>query len=360
MSPKRWGPFFTLWLCLFALTARAQSVVVLEFSGDRKAKLRTQVEAALKRARKVKVAPLLRYKAAAAKAKLRGGKAMTPQAVAALAPKLKLDAAVEGTIEETFFVRIIDSQGNELWSKDLPLKRGLISAKNAKRLAAAIATAAKMAAQGEGGNAAQASEDAADSEEPPEAPPPPPKPPEPPAPPEPPPVVEEPKPAPGLPAVAIPDPPKNETAQQRERRQRDEARESHTVTEAPPPETEKAQTVEADEGPRVGPRLITLQLAGLTTWRSFCARPGVSSCGDFDALAEQDRPQGERVDFSAQVPYLGIGGAVELFPLARMDGFLKGLGLGATYSRGFSLTNVRVESADGTTPETEVVSVEQA
>ncbi len=356
MNPKRWGFLLTLWVCLFAFSAHAQSVTVLAFSGDRNARVRGQVYTALFRAKKAKLIPIQRYKAIAAKHGFKGGRAMTIEALTEVAPILKIDAVVEGTVEETFFVRILDAGGNELWAKDLPLKKGLISRLNARRLAAAVYTAAKIAAK-----APKTLEPASPDElKPTEVE-------------EPPKLETEPAPSapvskdsPPLPKIVPPDPPKNETAKQRARRQRAEMAESHTATgaERQPKDEAEAEAEKAEhsrKAPHIGPKLITVQLAGVTTWRSYCARPGVTSCGAYDALPVDQQPAGERVDFRADVPYLGIGGAVELFPFARSEGWIKGIGLGGSYSRGFSLTRVSVSAVGTSTGEgEEVVSVDQA
>src|SRR5262249_19981255 len=116
------------------------------------------------------------------------------------------------------------------------------------------------------------------------------------------------------------------------------------------PEAESTVAAEAGEVQRVerpqdvkhpmGPRFISARLTLSPTWRTYCARPGVSSCKDYDTLPAAAPPAGDTVDFKAQSPYAGIGLEVELFPLIDVNRWLGGLGIEANYARGFSSTNV--------------------
>jgi hypothetical protein len=117
----------------------------------------------------------------------------------------------------------------------------------------------------------------------------------------------------------------------------EEASESAVAVEAG--EVERKVEARPREG-RVGPSLITVQLAGLTSWRSYCSRPGVSSCTPSDSQ--------NTVDFKPGSPYPGVGVAVDLFPLVSFQSALSGLGLSASYGRGFSKTTVTV--VGGTNP----------
>ena len=100
-------------------------------------------------------------------------------------------------------------------------------------------------------------------------------------------------------------------------------------------------------------------LAGTTTWRYYCARPGVDSCGEYDALPDP-KPQGDIVDFKPQVPYAGFYLQVDLFPLAWfLDNFLQGIGIVGGFGLGFSLTNVTVESPAGPSMPKQVVSTDR-
>ncbi|MBI3183916.1 MAG: hypothetical protein HYZ28_17400 [Myxococcales bacterium] len=311
---------------LWAQSAPAQRVVVLEFAGDPKGKLRAQVEAALGRAREVELVPLKQYKSAAAKKKIRGAAAMTPPAVAKLGRILKLDAAVEGAVGDTFLVRILDGAGELLWSKDLPVKRGLVSKSHAQKLARAIAVAAGKAPKPEV------------AAEPPAGPPPELAPEEPP--PEKPPA-EQPPPVSStgtetsMPAVDL-------STGTVDRRPDEASSPTEVVASA-----ESERDIDLDlEGRRRGgrptPRLVSVWLTGTVTWRTYCARPGVRTCAEFNDLPEP-KPKGDRVNFYPDAPYLGGNAEAEIFPLAWHGSPLRGLGVVAGYSRGFPRTRVTID-----------------
>ena len=332
-------------LCL-SQTALAQKVVVLEFEGDKGGKLRAKVEAALKKAAIVDLISIKSWKDAATKKKLKGAQAMTPSAVARVASAVGIDAAVEGALGDTFFVRILDTEGAELWSKDLPLKKGMISDDHAKKLAKAIAAAAKAGPAPKAAEAEKPKEDDKPKKKPPK---------------------EETTEAEGEgeggeesseePATRRPvigGAPRSE-----------EEAEARAAQEAAAPEPEKDRDLEV-EGVRktypVRPKVIWLWLAGSTTGRSYCSRPGVSSCAEYDALPENERPVGDTVEFSPNVPYAGFLIGLEVFPLStlwdKMGGF--GFGLMGEFGLGFSLTNVRIQLPTGATDEQQVVSTDRS
>lgn len=89
----------------------------------------------------------------------------------------------------------------------------------------------------------------------------------------------------------------------------------------------------------VRPPLARLLLGGTTTWRKYCARPGVKSCAEFDRKAETDQ-LGDTVDYSSTVPYLGVSLELELLPLARKESAVRGLGAVLGYRRGFASTDL--------------------
>ncbi|WP_426752497.1 hypothetical protein [Myxococcus sp. Y35] len=106
-----------------------------------------------------------------------------------------------------------------------------------------------------------------------------------------------------------------------------------------------------------GPPLARLTLGGTTTWRSYCARPGVKSCGAYDRLPEDER-LGDTVSYSSSVPYLGIFAELELLPLARNPSLLRGLGLVLGYQRGYASTNVTLVGDAGQSTTREVVATD--
>lgn len=103
--------------------------------------------------------------------------------------------------------------------------------------------------------------------------------------------------------------------------------------------------------------LARLTLGGTTTWRNYCARPGVKSCGEYDRLPANER-LGDTVSYVSSVPYLGIAAELELLPLAHSESLLRGLGLSLGYRRGYSSTNVTLVSDAGRSTTREVVATD--
>ncbi|MFP2908861.1 hypothetical protein ACLESD_28185 [Pyxidicoccus sp. 3LFB2] len=112
--------------------------------------------------------------------------------------------------------------------------------------------------------------------------------------------------------------------------------------QAPPPSALEV-VLDTGSGGTVGdelrPPLARLFVGGTTTWRQYCARPGVKSCGEFDQRPEEDQ-LGDRVDYSSTVPYLGFSAELELLPLARSPSAARGLGVLLGYRRGYASTDV--------------------
>jgi hypothetical protein len=291
--------------------ALAQRVVVLEVDGDTSHKLRAQIEAAVKRAGVVEVLSLQAYKEAAARKKLRGAAAFTPAGVARTSRVLRLDAAVSGEISgSTYRVMIWDRGGQQLWTKDLPLKKGLLSEEFAAKLARAIAAAAEQGAA----KADPTPPVEAGSTEP---------------------VEPE---SPDL-------PPKPDPGGDRE----------------PPPDDPNHDADLDDLGPKKvvlpAPPIIAGRLMGSTTWRSQCLRPGVKSCKEYDLAST--KPQGIVIDFTPSVPYFGLALDADLYPLARFPNrFLNGLGVVAAFNFGQSITKINAQTPQGSGPDTFVTSVE--
>ncbi len=355
-------------LCVQA--AYAQKVVVLELDGDRKNRLRAQIERALIASKVVELVSIKKYKEAAKKKKVKPAQMMTPAGVAKVARTLGLDAAVEGAVADTFFVRILDPSGRELWKKDLPLKGRILSPSHAFKLAKAIAAAAKS-----GSTVSEVAEDPPETEAKPEPEPEREKEREVEAKPEPEPErrstrtaeverespkVEEKKTGEGngLPQIDLSGESSGISEEERERRRREEMAEAHTSTDGEPSEPDPEE-IDHTTQVRVAPKMMTIGLSGTTTWRAYCSRPGVATCREFDALEKTLQPKGDTVDFSPQVPYAGFAASVDFFPLARLNNPLMGLGVVGSYSRGFSLTNVKVETTAGGLPEKQVISVEE-
>ncbi|GMT98951.1 hypothetical protein KH5H1_30700 [Corallococcus caeni] len=113
--------------------------------------------------------------------------------------------------------------------------------------------------------------------------------------------------------------------------------------------------------PEVGaPTWVRLNLGLTATWRRYCARPGVDSCGEYDRLPEEDQ-LGDTSDFSSSHPYLGLALEAEVLPLARHESsVLRGLGLLLGAQRGFSSSDVTLTGDGGQTPVREVSATDTA
>ncbi len=295
MSARFLRRALSLAMLVWAGAAQADRVVVLEFRHDKGGALRSQVERGLKGSGSLHVVPLRDFKVAAAKKKLRGPRAMTASAVAEVSTTLGLSAAVAGSRGKALLVQVLDRSGREIWAKEIALKRGRVSHEDQRRLAAAVE---ELLA-------------------------PPPK------------LPEEKK--------AEAEEPKPETPEEREKARREEMAEAHTAIE---PQLGSGPSLESRRKlPRPGPKIFSAQVTGTTTWRTYCSRPGVAGCSQYNSLDPAQRPPGDTVDFKAEVPYVGFSLSVEVFPFAKADSFLRGFGLLGNYDRGFSQTNVRVQTS---------------
>jgi len=310
------GGCLGLAVLLGSSAASAQQVVVLEFQNDKSAKLRRQVEKALQESGSLTVVSLRDYKAAAAKKRLKGARAMTPRSVALTAKALGLDGAVGGSVGKSLRLQILDPSGAVLSASRFSLHRGLLSSRDARRFAETVAHTLALQKI------------------------------------EPPPVPK---------AEPAPPPPKSESETEKENRVREELAEAHTVNEVkpPPPPASPAAVLQAKR-PRIGPRVVNAQITGTTTWRSYCSRPGFSSCAQYNAVDPTQRPPGDTVDFKAQIPYMGFSLAAELFPFAELDSLFRGLGLLASYERGYSQTNVNVLTTAGDLTTRQVYAADSA
>ncbi len=298
---------------LLATPVFAQKVVILELDGDPQGKLRAQIEAALKTAAVVELVPLKTFKDAAARKKLKGPAAMTPVGVARAAKLMKLDAAVGGEVTEgTFKVLIYDRAGEQLWTKDLPVKKGLLSDDFAGKLARAVAAAAEQGAAR--ATAPPTPEETSGG-------------------------AEE---SPGIDLTQPDVPPERGvvTGNSNPGEDRD--------TDLEDPNRRKKQA-------HVPVPIFRVWLAGTTTWRSQCLRPGVTNCKEYDLA--QTPPTGISIDFTATVPYLGIALTADVFPLARMDNrVLQGFGLRPGFMYGQSQTRIVEETPQGQGPDKTVKS----
>jgi hypothetical protein len=328
---------------LFASPALAQKyrVVVLEIDGDQNNKLRNQIESTLVKADVVEVVSLDEFRAEAAKKKLNGAAAMTIIGIKRVGKQLKLDAAVTGEIGDKFKVLIYDRTGGDLWTKELAIKKGLLSEDFAQKLARAIAAAAEQGAaknpdEGSGDTGSGTSSGGGGDN------------------------------GPEIDLTGGGDTGSGGSKTGGGR-----------VVVSPGSGGETGSgTGSGDEGQRdtdldleafrkkqrVAPRTITVSIAGATTWRSQCLRPGslqLASCADFDRLPEAQQPVGTTVTFTPQVPYLGFIANAELFPLASFDNrIVNGFGLLGSFIYGSSVTTISEVNMQGMSEEKQVTSVD--
>ncbi|HEX8821802.1 MAG TPA: hypothetical protein VF794_17890 [Archangium sp.] len=348
------------WLCLalLLLTSRvalAERVAVSSLVGDKKDRLRAQVTAVLRKTREVRVLPPAAYALAAGKLGLRGPASVAPEAVVRVAPKLELDAVLTGSVSgRTFEARLLARDGQEVWSGEYPLKRGLLAPREARKLALAVAAAVKADRPAP----VPQPEEPASAEPVAEAAP-----------------APQPEPEPVAPVVASAPEPREPEARPRADRPAEVKlgpvaewaaldEESHTYTTELAgsaggfPEAKGTPEAERDAADRLPPGMKVF-LGAAVTWRKYCARPEVGSCAAYDArLPEQQT--GDIVDFSAAAPYAGITAEAEVFPLLHWRSRLRGVGLTGNFQRSFARTTVRITSPSGSTPDREVYATDTA
>ncbi|MGQ0507864.1 MAG: hypothetical protein ACT4TC_21390 [Myxococcaceae bacterium] len=349
MRTRSVGAFLAVTALCLSQVAFAQKAVILEFEGDPTGKLRNQVEWALRKTRGVPVVPFKKFKEAADRKNLRGSRA-----VSALSKQFEVSVAMEGTVKgETLAVRLLDGSAKELWKRELPLRSvGFLTGDNLRRLSKVITTAASGGAQSGGDEpAATSGTEEGEGELPP-------------LPPEPAATKTEPE-APPQPAkveskvdIDLSSPPSVSA-------EKSSSPTSEDVTARDPTTRDRDSDLDEEmtrgKTARIGPKVFTVALVGSLTLRSYCSRPGVASCREYDNLPQASRPPGNTVEFSPQVPYGGGGVFLELFPLASLDNALEGLGIVGSFNLGFSATTVRVENQGGSSTQgTQVNAVDSA
>jgi len=309
VNNRRWAKPLFMALALFATPSHAERVVVLDLQGDARAKVRGQLERAI-RSEGLLLVQLRKYKQEADRRRIRGARAGHPQAVASMSRALDLSGVVRGRVKKQSLVAtLIDSSGREAFTRTVDLVRGALPGEAAASFASNVAGALRPKTVA--------------------APTPPPKA-------EPPPETKPETAGQTLPELDLgPDTPRQDTAKKVEKKVQDA--ESGVAAEAG-----EVQRVERPQELRhqIGPRFVSARLTLSPTWRNYCARPGVSSCKDYDSMPAGARPLGDTVDFKSGSPYAGIGLEAELFPLIDVNRWLAGLGIEANYARGFSSTNV--------------------
>ncbi len=339
---------FALFLAAVALAspafAQKYRVVVLEIDGDQNNKLRNQIEAALVKADSVEIVSLDEFRAAAAKKKLNGAAAMTVIGIKRVGKQLHIDAAVSGEVADKYKVLIYDRQGEELWKKDLAVKKGLLSEDFAGKLSRAVAAAAEQGAaknpdvEGDGSGTGSSGSGTGDGSS-----------------------GDGSGSGPEIDLTGGGDS-SGGTSGSGSGGSRGNGRTVVVGSGNGSGDGDQRDTDLETEGFKkkhhVGPRTISVTITGSTTWRTQCLRPGsikIASCAEFDRLA--DPPVGTTISFTPQVPYLGFQLNAELFPLASFDNrILNGFGLLGSVNYGSSVTKISETNQQGMTEEKEVQS----
>lgn len=327
--------------------AQKYRVVVLELDGDQNNKLRNQIESTLMKSDSVEVVPLDEFRAAAAKKRLNGAAAMTVIGIKRVGKQLKIDAAVSGEVGDKYKVLIYDRVGGELWTKELAVKKGLLSEDFAQKLSRAISAAAEQGAAkhaNEGDDPAGGGDTGTGTG-----------------------TGSDPGPEIDLTGSGGSDTGSGGTKTGGGGRTVVTPGTGGTGGSGPDDTTDTNRDADLDreafkKKKRVGPRTITFSVAGATTWRSQCLRPGsiaLASCADFDRLPEPQQPSGTTVTFTPQVPYLGFSAHAELFPLASFDNrIVNGFGLLGSLIYGSSVTTIAEKNSQGMSEEKQVASVD--
>lgn len=333
--------------------AQKYRVVVLEIDGDQNNKLRNQIEATLLKADTVEVVALDEFRAAAAKKKLNGAAAMTIIGIKRVGKQLKIDAAVTGEVGDKYKVLIYDRVGNDLWTKELAVKKGLLSEDFAQKLARAISAAAEQGAaknpdtadgaDGTGGDTGSGNTGGGDTTG---------------------------SSGPEIDLTGGSDTGTgtgNGTKTSGGRTVVSPGSGNGSSTGSGSGDDTQNRDTDLDfeafkKKKKIGPRTITVAIAGATTWRSQCLRPGslqLASCADFDRLAEAQQPVGTTVTFTPQVPYLGFHANLELFPLASFENrIVNGFGLLGSFIYGSSVTTISEINMQGMSEEKQVQSAD--
>ena len=322
MSIPGWARSLGLAVLITAQSASAQKIVVLDFKGDSRGRIRAQVEARL-RAQGATVIPLRKYKDEALLRGVAGARSGSAAAVAKMSRVLGLAGVVKGQVARGFHVVVLDASGKEALARDYAVRKRFLSDPDASSLGASIAEALKPAAR-PSPPAARTPTPATPS------------------------GAAESKPEPAgqtLPELDLSQDLSKKGQPPTEKRLQEEAAESRIASEAG--ESERKPEASEVRKEAWGPKLLTLQLAGLSTWRRYCSRPGVSRCQDYDAQSPAQRAPGDTVTFNASSPYFGISFGLDFFPLPRLTSnrWLAGIGLSGSYARGFSNTTISVQGA---------------
>ncbi|MCP3168043.1 hypothetical protein [Myxococcus qinghaiensis] len=317
-----------LCVLLTSFWARAeQRVAVLDFTGDRRDAVRKQLERSLQ----AKGSDVIKGKLYATHARrlgLRGREAHTDAAIATLSRELKLAAIVRGAVSgRALTVEVVSASGRLLGTDSYPLKQGRLSKKDAFRAASTILTTLRGAAT-----------EVVPHES-----------------------VEPAEPVASMPQDVAPLPPAKADARASsgvappKPTTTADARVSSGVAPSKPTATVEVAAAPAEDmapvktpAPVMGPRWVSVRLGGATTFRSYCAAPGITSCGQLESQPQTERPERSLL-FGTPSPYSGFSAGLDVFPLALLgDTALEGLGVTAELSRRWPQVRIQGGGPGGT------------
>lgn len=268
---------------------------------------------ALKRANEIDLIPLPRVVSLAEAAGVRASALRRSSVLIRYAAQAGADAAVVPAVKRAgrelrMHVAIIDRQGSQILSKDIPLARGELTDALASRLAASVGAALTV-------HASDAQAQAA-----------------------PPPEVSRPT------ADLSPAGSGSGAGAGAEPAAAALSRAAPAAPADPAPEVaRRAPDEEPESSPgaarRAGPAFVALSVAYTATWRTYRICPEVPSCDQSPPLSA-----GASSRYTTASPYGGILVRADLFPLSGLGGFARGFGFGGGFGQSMDLTTHYTDS----------------
>lgn len=319
-TARRAATLAAMLLSLTAGSALARPEVTVAEFGDstrqgKAATARVEIVRALQDDDKVGLVSWVRVVEVAAKRGVRGKALTQPETVGPLAKQVGADMTVLGSVRRAgksyrLVVTLVNTAGRELWSKDVEIKRGVVSPQLAARFAAAIAAAAGAGAPAPKPNA-----------------------------------VSQTKAEPEVRQVEAYAQPTSEAGDEPARGSQARASRGRSVDGEPELDRDGDRGESLRDPPpvqaagEVGPPMIDFTLGFTLTWRSYRWCPGV-----FDCEEQTPAGAGTPLRYTTGTPFGGVNLEADLFPLARnARSYLRGLGLGAGFNLSPSIATAYVD-----------------
>jgi len=310
--PLRASYLLPVLFLLWGGSALAQAVV-LDLRGDSRDRLRTQIQTSLQEVKGLEVVGIATWDGLVKKAKLTPARARAGVGVARLSERAGVTVAVGGRVTGTKFrVQLLDAKGKVLSTRTLTLAKGKLRERDLNRLANAVVAAvetARPSAAAKDEQVAKATEKPADkiAEKPAEK--------------------SAPRPAERSPAVASPS--------------RGEDASSRSAALAPSGGQREAKVDARGAEAGASQQVLKVSLFGAANWRSACLAPGSESCVAYKRLEPADQPPGRFVEFGTQIPYSGVGLALEYFPFSAPGNAFEGFGVLVSAQRAWAEVTLR-------------------